>query len=96
MNDSVTTLEFLREIIARDFSIDPQSLHSEARLEDLAIDSLAVIEIMFAVEEKYGITIPHRRPDNPVALGTLGDLARYIDQLVSEQRGANGKDTSTA
>ena len=94
MNPPVTTLEYLRKIIARDFDVDPQLLKPDARLEDLAIDSLAVIEIMFAIEEEFGITVPHRRPDNTTALGTLDDLARYIDQLVSEQRGAVAKGES--
>jgi acyl carrier protein len=89
MSPPATTLESLRKIIARDFEVDPQLLQGDARLQDFAIDSLGVIEIMFAVEEEFGITMPHAPPGTSTALDTLDDLVRYIDRLVSEQRGAN-------
>ena len=92
MSPSATTLESLRKIIARDFEVDPQLLHGAAQLQDFAIDSLGVIEIMFAVEEEFGITMPHARPGTDTSLNTLEDLVRYIDHLVSEQRSANKAD----
>jgi acyl carrier protein len=88
MSPGPTTLEFLRQIIARDFEVDPQLLQADARLEDFAIDSLGVIEIMFAVEEKFGIIVPPEPPDGRTPINTLHDLVRYIDRLVSEQHGA--------
>ncbi len=88
MSPGPTTLEFLRQIIARDFEVDPQLLQADARLEDFAIDSLGVIEIMFAVEEQFSITVPPEPPDARTPIDTLNDLVRYIDRLVSEQHGA--------
>lgn len=88
MSPGPTTFEFLRQIIARDFQVDPQLLQPDARLEDFAIDSLGVIEIMFAVEEQFSITVPPEPPDARAPLSTLNDLVRYIDRLVAEQRGA--------
>ena len=38
MNSGPTTLEFLRQIIARDFEVDLQSIQPDSRLDDLAID----------------------------------------------------------
>jgi acyl carrier protein len=92
MSPSATTLESLRKIIARDFEVDPQLMQGDAQLQDFAIDSLGVIEIMFAVEEEFGITVPPAPPGSGIALNTLDDLVRYIDHLVSEQRGANKAD----
>jgi acyl carrier protein len=89
MSPSATTLESLRKIIARDFEVDPQLLQVDAQLQDFAIDSLGVIEIMFAVEEEFGITMPHAPPGTGTALNTLDDLVRYTDRLVAEQRGVN-------
>ncbi|MEO8753578.1 MAG: acyl carrier protein [Casimicrobiaceae bacterium] len=82
-----TVLGFLRQIIARDFDVDPQLLHGQARLEDFEIDSLGLIEIMFAVEDQFGITVPPEPPDARTPIHTLDDLVRYLDRLVSEQRG---------
>jgi acyl carrier protein len=80
-----STVDSLRKIIVREFEVDPQLLRSDARLEDLAIDSLGVIEIMFAVEEEFGITVRHAPRETQASLATLGDLARYVDRLVAEQ-----------
>ncbi len=92
MSASPTTLEFLREIIARDFEVDPQLLHGDARLEDFAIDSLGLIEIMFAVEDQFSITVPPEPPDARTPINTLNDLVRYLDRLVSEQHGETKAD----
>jgi acyl carrier protein len=72
MSPEPTTLEFLRRIIARDFEVDPQLIQPDSRLDDLAIDSLGVIEIMFAVEEQFNITVPPEPPDARTPIDTLG------------------------
>jgi len=92
MGRPATTIECLRKIIARDFEIDPQLLGGDVQLKDLAIDSLGVIEIMFAVEEEFSITVPPEPPDARTAINTMDDLVHYIDRLVSEQHGANKTD----
>jgi acyl carrier protein len=92
MSPGPTTLEFLRQIIARDFEVDPQLLQGDARLEDFAIDSLGLIEIMFAVEEQFSIAVPPDPPDARTPIITLNDLGRYLDRLVSEQHGATKAD----
>jgi acyl carrier protein len=92
MSPSATTLERLRKIIARDFEVDLQLLQGDAQLQDFAIDSLGVIEILFAVEEEFGITVPPEPPDTRTSINTLDDLVQYVDQLVSEQRSANKAD----
>lgn len=89
MNSPATTLECLRKIIARDFEVDPQLLQADARLEDFAIDSLGLIEVMFAIEDEFSITVPPEPPDTRTSINTLDDLVHYVDCLVSKQRGAN-------
>jgi acyl carrier protein len=89
MSAPETTIASLRKIIAREFELDPQLLRADARLEDLAIDSLGVIEIMFAVEEEFGITVPPELPQTQTSINTLDDLVRYVDRLVGEQHDAN-------
>ena len=78
-----TTLERLRAILVRDYRLAPESLAPEAPLETLGIDSLGVAELLFNVEDEFGI----RLPPEPVQLPTLADVVRYIDELVEAQRG---------
>ena len=87
-----TTLERLRAILVRDYRLDPEALVPEAPLEGLGIDSLGVAELLFNVEDEFSIALP----PEPVQLPTLGDVVRYIDQLVAEQRAGTGAPSALA
>jgi len=79
---SMTTLERLQAILVRDYRLAPETLVAEAPLESLGIDSLGVAELLFNVEDEFGIALPAE----PVQLPTLADVVRYIDELVAAQR----------
>ena len=76
------TLDRLRELLHRDFDIPVEKLTREARLEDLEIDSLRMIEILFSVEEAFKITVQTEQNELRARLKTFGDLADYIETLV--------------
>ena len=84
----MTTLQTVQAILKKDFDLAPEVLQPEARLEDLAIDSLAVIEVMFEVEEKFGITVPSEPAALQTQMKTVGDLVAYVDKLIAEQHPA--------
>ena len=44
--------------------------------EDLDVDSLSMVEIVVAAEEKFGVTIPDDEVKN---LKTVGDAVTYIE-----------------
>ena len=89
MNDApATTLARLHALLARDFELKPGALATDARLEDLDIDSLRMIEILFSVEDAFKITVPADQAELRDKVKTVGDLAAYIDKLVAEQHGA--------
>jgi acyl carrier protein len=83
----MTALERLQALLAREFELPVERLQPGARLEELDIDSLRMIEILFSVEETFSITIATEQSELKERLKTLGDLAAYIDTLVAEQRG---------
>jgi acyl carrier protein len=76
-----TTLERLRQILAKEFEVAPELIHPAARMDQLAIDSLAVIEVMFQLEDEFKISFPQE----PGKLQTVGDLVSCVDRLASEQ-----------
>ena len=84
----MTTLDAVREILHRNFDIPIDALQSDAKLDELAIDSLAVIEVMFAVEDRFKITVPSEPASVQGKLTTIGDLVAYIDRLIAEQHPA--------
>lgn len=77
-----TTFDTLRTILVREYQLAPDRLTSDAALEGLGIDSLGVAELLFSVEDKFGISLP----PEPLQLLTLGDVVRYIDDLLLAQK----------
>ena len=77
-----TTFERLRQILAKGFEIAPELIHPTARMDELAIDSLAVIEVIFRLEDEFDISFPQE----PGKVQTVDDLVSCVDRLVTEQR----------
>jgi acyl carrier protein len=79
-----TTLERLRQILAKEFEVAPELVHPAARMDELAIDSLAVIEVIFQLEDAFNISFPQE--PGKLQLQTVGDLVSCVDRLATEQR----------
>ena len=56
----MAVIDDVRSIIAQSLKLPVEKLTPETRLEELGAESLDVIEIVFALEEKYDIAIPLR------------------------------------
>ena len=76
-----TTYERLCAILVNDNKLAPGRLTLDAPLESLGIDSLGTVELLWNVEDAFKIKLP----SEPVDLATLGDVVRYIDELVARQ-----------
>jgi len=76
-----TTFERLGAILAKDYRIELETLQLDARLESLGIDSLGAVELLWSVEDAFGIKLPHE----PVPLATVRDVVAYIDAQVAAQ-----------
>ena len=83
----MSVLDRLKQLLERDFSIPPASLEGAATLESLDIDSLRLIEIVFAVEDEFKVTMPQDQGEIRARVKTLGDLARLIEELPSGKAG---------
>lgn len=81
----MTSFEGLCEILARDYQLAPASLTPETSLTDLAIDSLGVIELIFAIEEKFKVTANDADAGSAQDFATLQDVSNYIDRLIAQR-----------
>jgi len=77
----MTTLHTIQQLLAGELSLPPDSLDPARPLDELGIDSLAVIECMFKLEDKFGISIPNHDANAK----TLQDIADLVDRLVAEK-----------
>lgn len=82
----MTTLQSMQRILQVNFKLAPEVLQRDAVLEDLAIDSLSMIEVLFAVEDEFKIVVPHEPSTWRAKMRTLGDLVDYVDVLIVAQR----------
>ena len=75
-NSSVLdTLARIRQLAAKEFSINPDGLDPAAPLDKLGIDSLSFIEFMFKVEDEFGVKVSD---DDLRGIKCLADLERHV------------------
>ena len=79
-------LEDVKRIISQQISIPFDQLTRESRLEAIGIESLDVIEIIFALEEKFGIAIGFNANESAaLAFETIGQIADEVQKLVAKK-----------
>ncbi|GAA6898971.1 hypothetical protein CHC156_11890 [Helicobacter pylori] len=70
--------ETIQAVIAEQLEIDVSQVTPEAKfVKDLGVDSLDVVELIMALEEKFGIEIPDEQAEKIV---NVGDVMRYIEK----------------
>lgn len=81
-----TIAEELKSILTEKFSVPEEKIKSDALLTDLGLDSLDVIEVLFEVEDKFGIRVPQEGA--ALRAATIQELLDTITQLVEQQPSA--------
>ncbi|WRD06391.1 acyl carrier protein [Helicobacter pylori] len=68
----------MKAVIAEQLEIDVSQVTPEAKfVKDLGVDSLDIVELIMALEEKFGIEIPDEQVEKIV---NVGDVMRYIEK----------------
>ncbi|GAA9383956.1 acyl carrier protein [Helicobacter pylori] len=69
--------EDIRAVIANQLNIDVSQVTPEAEfVKDLGVDSLDILELIMALEERFGIEIPDEQVEKIV---NVGDVVKYIE-----------------
>ena len=56
MSDDVS--KRVTQIIAEQAMLDPEAIKPETTLDDIGLDSLALVEVVFGIEEAFDISVP--------------------------------------
>lgn len=75
------TFETMKRIIVKDYELAAERLTPETPLADIELDSLAVTELIFSLEDEFDVVAT----TNGQGMQTLGDIAAYIDRLLAER-----------
>ena len=77
----MSTVAIVQELIAASAEVPVETLDPNRPLEELKVDSLTVLEVMFDIEDKFKI----KMPDERVPIKTIQDIADLVDRLVAQQ-----------
>lgn len=80
----------IKEILAEQALLTPADVGDDASLQDLGIDSLGVVEVIFAIEEEFSISVPFNANDPEASnfdVSSVQAISAAVDQLIAQQSG---------
>ncbi|MFN4191343.1 MAG: acyl carrier protein [Tabrizicola sp.] len=78
------------EILARQLLLPPSEIAPDAAIETLGLDSLGKAEAIFALEERFDISVPFNanEPDQPdFDFSTVGRIVQGVEELIARKAG---------
>jgi len=78
-------------IIAEQAVLEVSDVSEEATLEDLGIDSLGLVESIFAIEEAFDIQVPFNANEPETSefdISSVAAIIKAVEALVAEQHPA--------
>jgi acyl carrier protein len=76
------------EIIAEQAVLEPSDVKMDHTLEDLGIDSLGLVESIFAIEEAFDISVPFNANDpseSDFDISSVSSIIDAVSKLVTEK-----------
>ena len=76
------------EIIAEQAVLEPSDITMDSTPEELGIDSLGLVEAIFAIEETFDISVPFNANDpqgSDFDISSVGQIVAGIRRLMAEQ-----------
>lgn len=78
------------EIIAELAVLEPSDISEDQSLEDLGVDSLGLVESIFAIEEAFEIDVPFNAnapEQSDFDISTVGSIITAVKGLVQAKKG---------
>jgi len=75
-------------IIAEQAVLEPSDVTMQSTLEDLGIDSLGLVESIFAIEEEFDISVPfnaNNPEESDFDISSVATIVAGIEKLIAEQ-----------
>jgi len=76
-----STAQLLSKLLQEKFDVDPAIIHDQALVSELGLDSLTLMEFIFAAEDALGVRIPEEALDPTQEGLTLGKFCTIIDRV---------------
>ena len=85
MGNSVA--EKVKAIIAEQAMMDPRDVAPESTLESLGVDSLGLVEAVFAIEEAFDVHVPFNANDpesKAFDISSVESIVKAVEALIAE------------
>ena len=73
--------EKVLELVGEQVGIEPHEIFLSSKLEDLNLDSVAIVELVFLLEEKFEISIPFEGLDESELKRNFYTVSSIVDHL---------------
>ena len=80
----MSSLKALQDLIQEKYDISPQSMDVNQSMRDHGLDSLALAEFLFEVEDHFHLDLPDEQPQ----VDTLAGLAALVDRVLAGKAAA--------
>jgi acyl carrier protein len=73
-------------IIAQQAVLDPSDVHPDMTLADLGIDSLGLVEAIFAIEERFDVSVPFNANEpgkSDFDISSVASVIAGVERLVA-------------
>jgi len=77
------TFDAIAAVLVEQFKVEASAVGPQVALDQLGLDSLALMEFVFAVEDRFDVRIPESRLDPRQAGVTLEQLASLLDEAIA-------------
>ena len=72
-------------LIAKKIRVDRPKLELTDKLDELGIESIDAVELIFDLEEKFNIQVPYNANNPRTEFDTVGDVVRAVAELVGDK-----------
>jgi len=81
MSESKNSFDTLKDLLINQFEVDPKNIGPDVAVADLGLDSLTLMEFIFAAEDAFALRLPEDKLDPHQAGLTLGAICQAIDDM---------------
>ncbi len=77
------------EIIAGQAMVEPREVSLESTLESLGVDSLGLVETVFAIEEAFDVHVPFNANDpesKAFDISSVESIVKAVEALIAEAK----------
>ena len=76
-------------IIAEQAVLEPSDVSMDQSLDDLGVDSMALVEAIFSIEEEFDISVPFNANEpekSEFDISSVASIVAAVEKLIAEQK----------